>query len=219
MSAPPPPREDESARFSTVLEALASRPGDRLTLREMVDAFGERAFGAVLLLVSLINLLPLPPGGTTVTGAPLLLIALQLAIGRDTLWLPRRLLDAAVSRSNFARGVARVRPVLRAAERLSRPRLPGLATGAAERLIGVVCAVLAFVLILPIPFGNFVPAFTCALFSLALMQRDGVAALAGWGMTGVTVGILAVVWRTVQRAVERLLPQAWEWLVGLFPGV
>ena len=197
--------EDETARFSAVLEALAAVSSDRLTLREMVDAFGERAFGAVLLLVSLINLLPLPPGGTTVTGAPLLLISLQLAVGRDTLWLPRRLLDAAVSRPNFAKGVARVRPALGLAERLSRPRLPGLATGVAERLIGLACAMLAFVLILPIPFGNMVPAFTCALFSLALMQRDGVAALAGWGMTGVSVGILVAVWKTVERAALHIL--------------
>ena len=60
-------------------------------------------------------------------------------------------------------------------------------------------------LILPIPFGNFVPALTCALFSLALMQRDGLAALAGWGMSGVTVAILAIVWKTVERAVLHLM--------------
>lgn len=204
MSGAAHPGEDQTARFSAVLAALAAAPGERLTLREMVDAFGERAFGAVLLLVSLINLLPLPPGGTTVTGAPLLLIALQLAVGRDTLWLPERLMNASLSRPNFAKGVARIGPALRAAERLSRPRLTGLATGASERLIGLACTVLAFVLILPIPFGNLVPAFTCALFSLALMQRDGLAALVGWAMTGVTVGILAAVWKSVETAVRHL---------------
>ncbi len=196
---------DDARRFSTVLDGLARAPGERLSLRELVEAFGERAFGAVLLIVSLINLLPLPPGGTTVTGAPLLLIAAQLAVGRDHLWLPRRLMDATLARPNFARGVRRIGPALRTAERLTRPRLPMLVADLSERLIGLACLVLAFVLILPIPFGNFVPALTCALFSLALMQRDGVAALAGWTMTGVTVAILALVWKTVERAVVHVL--------------
>lgn len=195
----------EAQRFSALLDALAHGAGERLSLREIVEAFGERAFGAVLLIVSLINLLPLPPGATTVTGAPLLLIAAQLAIGRDHLWLPRRLMDATLPRPGFAQGVARLAPALRTAERLTRPRLSLLVTDLSERLIGLACLLLAFVLILPIPFGNLVPALTCALFSLALLQRDGVAALAGWGMSAVTVGILAVVWRTVQRAALHLL--------------
>ena len=84
-----------------------------------------------------------------------------------------------------------------------------LVTDLSERLIGLAVLVLAFVLILPIPFGNFVPALTCALFSLALMQRDGLAALAGWGMSGVTVAILAVVWKTVERAVLHMMQWVW----------
>lgn len=198
---------DDVRRFSSVLVDLSNAPGDRLSLRELVDAFGERAFGAVLLLVSLLNLLPLPPGGTTITGAPLLIIAFQLMIGRDTLWLPRRLLNATVPRAGFAKGVHRIRKPLHLAERLSKPRLTTLVTDFSERVIGFVCVVLAFILVLPIPFGNFVPALTTALFSLALMQRDGWAALAGWGMTGVTVGILSVVWTTIEHMFVRWWPQ------------
>ena len=134
--------ETDTQRFSSVLDGLAHAPGERLSLLELVEAFGERAFGAVLLVISLINMLPLPPGGTTITGAPLLLVAAQLAIGRDTLWLPRRLLDATLARETFAKGVARAGPTLRTAERLTRPRLPVLVTDLSERLIGLAVLVL-----------------------------------------------------------------------------
>ena len=195
----------DEARFSTVLDGLAAGDTPRLTLRELVESFGERAFGAVILLVSLLNLIPLPPGATTVTGAPLVLISAQLLLGRDRLWLPRRLLDASIDRARFARGVTRVAPWVRRAERLSRPRLPALVTTLAERLIGLACLVLALVLVLPIPLGNLAPALAMAVFGLALMQQDGLAACAGWALTAGSVAILAAVWKTVEAAAIKVV--------------
>lgn len=192
-------------RFSTVLEALATADASRLTLRELVAAFGERAFGAVILLISLLNLIPLPPGGTTITGAPLVLISAQLLLGRETLWLPRWAMDASLDRARFARGVARVIPWVKRAERLSRPRLPAFVTTFAERLIGLACLILAIVLVLPIPFGNFPPALTMAVFGLALMQQDGLAALIAWTGAAISFGILAVVWKTVEAAALKVV--------------
>ena len=199
------PEPSDDARFSSVLDGLARAGEPRLTLRELVDAFGERAFGAVILLVSLLNLIPLPPGATTVTGAPLLLISAQLLLGRDRLWLPRRLLDASIDRARFSRGVGKVLPWVRRAERLSRPRLPALVSTFAERMIGLACLLLAVVLVLPIPLGNFAPAFAMAVFGLALMQQDGVAALIGWAATAGSIAILAAVWKTVEAAALKVL--------------
>src|SRR3712207_3776778 len=107
---PPLRPEQETPRFSAVLRRLAARGGERLSLNEIVQAFGERGFGAIMLLVALLNLLPLPPGSTTVTGAPLLILAFQMMLGRDTVWLPRWVCRAAVNRSGFRRGLKRVLP-------------------------------------------------------------------------------------------------------------
>ena len=57
--------------FSRVIEDLGARDEPKLYLGELVNAFGERGFGALLLFLGLINALPLPPGSTTVLGAPL----------------------------------------------------------------------------------------------------------------------------------------------------
>ena len=58
-------------------------------------------------------------------------------------------------------------------ERIFKPRLPGLTSPAATRLIGVVCFLLALVAAIPIPLFHVAPAAAIALFGLALIYRDG----------------------------------------------
>ena len=48
--------------------------GERVTLGELVALLGNRSFGLLLLLFALPNLVPLPPGSSTVFGLPLLLL-------------------------------------------------------------------------------------------------------------------------------------------------
>jgi len=200
---PRPPELDASGAhaFSGVLRALGEGDDHRLTVEELVGAFGDRAFGAVMLVFAVISTLPLPPGSTTVTGVPLVLMAVQLVRGRERLWLPRRLLRAAVSRGNFGKAVGKVMPVLRFAERLTRPRLEPLVGQTGQRVVGGVCCVLAVVLSLPVPLGNILPAVAICLFSLGIMQRDGYAVIAGWIGTAASAAVLILFWGVVMRVV------------------
>jgi hypothetical protein len=90
-------------------------------------------------------------------------------------------------------------------ELVTRPRLRILFGPVGERLIGVVCTLLALVLVLPIPLGNLAPGATVAVLALALLQRDGLMALLGYLMAAVSVGLLVVSAGVVAAAVERLL--------------
>ena len=204
--------ENETLRFSEVLRGLAEADGDTLSMDELVEAFGERAFGALMLTFGLLNLLPWPPGGTTIVGAPLLFITVQLAFGRDALWLPRWIRCASFSRKNFRSGLVRIEGSLQKAERLTKPRLRWAITGLAERLIGAVCFLLTCVLVLPIPGGNFIPALVIAAFAIALVQRDGVVALLGWA--GVAVFVAAAI--LLGREVLQLLRANWNRVSGWF---
>ncbi|NHN22267.1 exopolysaccharide biosynthesis protein, partial [Bacillus amyloliquefaciens] len=65
MPAQPPPNDD-LRRFSDVLEDLGHAPEAKLTMAELVASFGERGFGAMILILSLLALLPWPPGGKAV---------------------------------------------------------------------------------------------------------------------------------------------------------
>lgn len=73
----------------------------------------------------------------------------------------------------------RLVPWLQRIERIIRPRILLLTEPISERLIGVVAFALAVVLFLPIPFGNMLPGFALALFALGILERDGLAIIAG----------------------------------------
>ncbi len=73
---------------------------------------------------------------------------------------------------------------------MSRPRLSFLFGSVGERAIGLVCTLLALVLILPIPLGNILPAVAVSVLSLALVQRDGALAIFGYLLAGLSGSIL-----------------------------
>lgn len=183
-------RRPRGQRLSAVLRRVAEQVEDRIRIAELTHGFGDRAFGALLLLFAIPNLVPLPPGSSTILGLPLILVAAQLALGRDSLWLPQAVGNRSLAKRDLQRVVDYGLPTLRWTERLLAPRLGALLN---DRLIGIACLVLAIVLILPIPLGNMPPAFAICAFALGLLQRDGLAVLAGWLATLVSLVIVALV--------------------------
>lgn len=183
--------------FSETLERIARRPGAKLYLGEIVEAFGERAFGAVMLLFAIVNMLPWPPGGTTLTGAPLLFLSIELAWSRDTLWLPDWIERRSVKRETFQKLSGRFMKLIRFSEALSRPRLYFLTGPFGQGMIGLACLFLSAILVLPVFGGNLIPAIAIGFFALGVMQRDGLAVLLGWLTTGITVAILFLAWRLI----------------------
>lgn len=159
----------------------------KISLGEIMDALGDRAFGALLLILSIPNVLPVP-GLSTATGVPMILLGAQMAVGRHSPWLPRRMLAASFDRKAFLGVIRRAKPWAERVERHLRPRLPAMAGPTAERLLGLAVVVLAVILSLPIVFGNQPPALAIALIALGLMESDGVFVSAG-----LVVGLLAIV--------------------------
>ncbi|WP_451984008.1 exopolysaccharide biosynthesis protein [Azospirillum endophyticum] len=167
-------------------DPAASVPA-RISLGEIMDALGDRAFGALLLILSIPNVLPVP-GLSTATGVPMILLGAQMAAGRHGPWLPRRMLAASFDRKAFLGVIRRAKPWADRIERHLRPRMPALAGPAAERLLGLAVVVLAGILSLPIVFGNQPPALAIALIALGLMESDGAFVSAG-----LVAGLLAIV--------------------------
>lgn len=203
--------QSDTRTFSQVIEALGHSDDPKLHLDELVSAFGERGFGALMLFLGLVNSLPLPPGSTTVLGAPLLLLSLQLAFRTDRVWLPRWALKGSLDRTAYRKATARVIKPIRVIEKLTRPRLGFMTSELSEILIGVVCSVLALILILPIWGGNMAPALTIAVFGFGLMQRDGVVILLGWAGSALCAAILWLAWEILVR----ILMVSWTWAIGL----
>jgi len=201
MSAPHANRQP----LSEILREIAEGDEPRISIADLSDRFGGRAMGALLLVFGLACTLPLPPGGTTIFGAPLLLLAPQLAAGRKSPWLPARLRKRSISTADLQKGLPKVLPWLERIEAVSRPRLTFLFGPIGQRLIGVVCTVLALVLILPIPLGNLLPATAVTVLALALVQRDGVLALLGYGLVAASVGVLVFAVGVIARLAHHVI--------------
>lgn len=188
--------EDRSARrrggrLSDILTGIAGdETRDRVSVADIFQAMGDRAFGALILIFALPNVIPTPPGTSALTGAPLVFLSAQLMLGQSP-WLPRIIADRSMTRSDFASIVSRISPWLARGERMLRPRLSFLIYPPAEYVIGLLCLVLAIILTLPVPLGNILPAIAICLFSCGILERDGIFVLLGTAMFAVSVSVVA----------------------------
>ena len=117
---------------------------DGSTFGDVLNSLGDRSFGWAFILVGFTNMLPLPPGANLVLGLPILFIAMQMALGRPTLWLPGFVTRRFISRALACRcldGASIARPL-----RASRMRYTSLFRGRAERLLGMLMLVTGVVL-------------------------------------------------------------------------
>lgn len=183
---------DGRRSLSAVLREISEVKAEEITVGEIVDLFGRRAFGALLFAFAVPNVLPLPPGSSTILGAPLLLLSPQVLVGVNAPWLPRMLDERRLRTADLRKGLPRVIRFVEGVERVSRPRLTFVFGAVGDRLIGLVCSALAFALILPIPLGNLVPAIAVGLLGLGLFQRDGVLVLVGYATAAIGLGLIGV---------------------------
>ncbi len=185
-----------AARSTSMLlrEFAATLTAERVALGDIVALMRDRAFGVAMAIFALPNTFPLAvPGMSAILGAPLVLLSAQLMIGQTRPWMPAFLARRSISRSDFLIFVDRVLPILERAERLLRPRMLRLTSPTGERIIGVVCFLLSVILVLPIPFGNLVPAIAISLLALALIERDGLAAILGYVVGLVSILLVSTV--------------------------
>lgn len=167
-------------RLSDVLRDLEGGLGSRVALGDLVSGLRDRSFAPLLVLFAVPNVFLYLPGSSVITGLPLMIVALQLIVGRPSVWLPRALSDRSVDRASFARIVHYSMPWVERIERLARPRLWPGATASVDRVIGLACLVMSLLLFLPIPFANGVPALAIIALGLALSERDGLWLIAGF---------------------------------------
>jgi len=179
-------------RLSDIVKSIDTQQD--ISIGELADSLGERAFGALMFIFALPNALPMPPGTSAILGLPLVILTWQVMIGRQTLWLPELVRKRRISRELIVAFVSKVTPLMTRLERILRPRLDIIVTShLAERMIGLVAFPLALVLFLPIPFGNIPPAAAIACLALGLAERDGLAVIVGYMLAIASAAVLAAV--------------------------
>lgn len=193
-------------RLSRRLVGAARDPGHRaeISVGELVETLGDRSFGWSLVIFALVNMLPMPVGTDMVFATPVLLVSAQMALGYDRVRLPGVVDRRRVGRKRFQKLVLWLGPVIRPMERLVRPRLDFVFVPRTERAIGIFLLFVGTALFLPIPGSGYVSAAAVGLTGLGLVERDGLAVLAGIGLGLVAIGVTIVLAVMLFLGVEAL---------------
>lgn len=168
------------------IEAETEKPYSEFTFEGLIRVIGAKSHALVLLIFSLLNTLPAPPGYNFLMGLLLIATATMLLLGVEIrLWRPlgrirlsiklvHKLVDALVKIAEIA-------------AKFSSPRLQFVTGPAAVRLLCVFGIILGVATLPPIPAGNLLPSIALAVICLGVLNRDGLVVLAGVG-----IGILGL---------------------------
>lgn len=193
--APAGPCHDLEDVVEHLITCCTNDADGRLSVDELMDAIGQRSFGPLLLVPSLIAVSPVGaiPGLPFFTSCVIILVSAQMLLGHDHFWIPgwlaRRSMDAHV----LQRGLNAFRPVARAVDHILRPRLSFLTDGAFAAALALLCLLVGLVtpVLELIPFvGGIPPNAAVVAFSLAMTARDGVWALFAFGLTGLSAWLV-----------------------------
>ncbi|MDR0576393.1 MAG: exopolysaccharide biosynthesis protein [Candidatus Accumulibacter sp.] len=173
--------------LSDILGRLAAETGrERISIRDLIGALGDRALAAMIFVLALPNVFPNPPGTCTALGIPLIFLSAQLALGRPP-WLPDFLCRRSLPFRGFQTFIRRALPWLKRAENLLRPCASRLVDPPMEYVVGLVCLVLSAIMALPIPLTNKPLALAICFLALGLLEEDG-----RWVAAGLTMGVIAL---------------------------
>jgi hypothetical protein len=166
---------------------------DKVSLAQIMQAVGTRAYGPLLLVPGLIALAPTGaiPGMSIVTGTIIVVVALQLLIGLNKPWIPKRALEFSFSRDTLVSAIERGRPYARRIDAFLKPSLTQVTGFPATRIIAIVAIALALSMypLALVPFAVAIPSSAMVLFALGLTARDKLI-IAGFILAGVALALM-----------------------------
>ncbi len=176
--------------LSGLLDALKNHlalEDGRISVDSLLETFHERGFGLVILIFAIPMALPVPkpPGISSIFAIPLILLTVQQALGRHTVWLPFFVRKKSIDRAKLIALLDKGLPWIQKTEHLVRPRLEIVTSGKTSRIIGLLGMIMSLCIMVPLPGTNTIPGMGIALMSIGIMMRDGLAIIAGalLGMT------------------------------------
>lgn len=188
---------DEPHSVGDILDAIAKLADerDRVVVGDVVEALGARGFGPFLIVMPLIDISPIGsiPGLPTAMALVIALIAVQMAMGREHLWLPGFVERRSISSHKAKKAVEKTRGVARFMDRWFHGRLPVLTIGPFVRIaaVGVILLACCVPPLELLPLATTIPMLAIAAFGLAITVRDGALMIVAMllAVAAVTVGV------------------------------
>jgi len=182
-----------------------------VTVGEIADRTGQAGFGVINALLALVAI-PFM-GVSTPFGLTIALVALQMIVGLHRPWLPQRIRRHAVSVKTLEWLGTRLARWTGGLERIVRPRLPLLTRGPFWTLCGVAILVqgLGLALPLPIPASNWFFIVPIVLYSIGLLESDGLLIVVCHVLTATQAALVIVFWEVVAAG----LHATFQWFAHL----
>jgi len=185
--------------------------GPALTLGDLLRLHGEDSPAIVLMLLSLVSVMPVAGAGM-VLSLGIFAIAWRWRHGARAVALPERLQRLSLGPTGTRRSLHVLAWMYARTGRWLRPRWGALARPGLALAWSAWLALMGFLIFLPLPLGNVLPATSLVLFSLGWMFRDGLALAASLLVGALAIGFAALVGHVLVDLAERAA-QAWS---GLF---
>ena len=207
-SLTPTPHEIAAAEAATLTKDV--------TLNELLALGGERTFGFLFVLLSLPSALPVPaPGYSIPFGIVMLVLAVQLILGREQPWLPEGWRSKGFERTKVTGFITKGLPWLQKIEAVSQPRLSIICTSPVGRLVlGLAISLMSMCMMIPIPGTNTMPAIGIFVIGFGLLDDDGAISLAGLTICTLAVGLVG----TILFVGAEVVDQGKDWVKSLIFG-
>jgi hypothetical protein len=163
-----------------------------LTFTRILQLLGDRAFGLAIIFFALPSALPISviPGISFVFGLPIFMLSLQMILMRKSLWLPKRVGMITINHKTIVKIISSSKRYLEKLEQFLKPRLSFMTSRYMEMVNGFFLLFLSCLLMLPIPFSNYLLGTLIIIFSLGLMEKDGFFIMTGYVATILYVGFV-----------------------------
>ena len=150
-----------------------------ITLNRVLQQVGASGFGVIIALTALPSALPLPaPGYSVPFGLTLVILALQVLLGRTTPWLPARVKQQSINLVFYQKKSQRIIKFIQFFEYFIHPRW-NFMFGAQNRLLALALIMCGLLMCIPIPGTNTIPALGAFSLGLAMIEKDGLLAMIG----------------------------------------
>ncbi|MZP28388.1 exopolysaccharide biosynthesis protein [Heliobacterium undosum] len=187
----------EGNHFSKELALFqSSLPEQGITLRQILDRFGEQGLLLLSAILTIPFLFPVSiPGTSTPFGLVIALVGLGL-MTQKTPAFPDKIVDRPICSKKLGAALHRGVSLFERMERIVRPRCAAVTHGRLIlRLNGFLLFLCALLLMipLPLPFSNALPAYGILLLSMGLLEKDGYLVISGYVMTAVATVYISLI--------------------------
>lgn len=167
-----------------LLEAAGdASDGDTTTVGQIVESLGENSLTPNLIFVALAVVSPLSgvPLFSSICGITIALIAGQMLVGRDHLWLPGFVMRRRIDSGKLDRALQALRRPAGWLDRITRPRLSWLVRGPVRKLTQGLCMIcgMAMPFLEVVPFTSTLLGAVVSLLAFGMLARDGLFTVLG----------------------------------------